>query len=127
EIKLNFRYNSVQDGTGSVNNVTFSGITMSNVHNPIIIDQNYCNGAHGCSAKTTNAVAISGVTYTDITGTYTVTPVSFVCSKYKACSDLTLSTINLTPSGSAKPNVVCNNAFGHVLTPTTPPLTNCLQ
>ncbi|KAL9172404.1 hypothetical protein ABFS82_03G044800 [Erythranthe guttata] len=121
------RIKTWQDGTGSVNNITFSGITMSNVHNPIIIDQNYCNGAHGCSGTTTNAVAISGVTYKGITGTYTVTPVSLDCSQYKACSDLTISSINLTPSGSAKPDVVCNNALGHVLTPTTPPLTNCLK
>ncbi|KAL7100681.1 hypothetical protein ACP275_08G010300 [Erythranthe tilingii] len=117
------------DGYGFVRNVTYSNIKMKDVHMPINIDQNYCGGPHTCPTTSTNAVAISGVSYWGITGTYTNTPVSLDCSKYKPCRGLTFSSINLTQSASGnipKGNPFCSNAYGRVLTSTTPPLYKCL-
>ncbi|KAL7140785.1 hypothetical protein ABFS83_08G010200 [Erythranthe nasuta] len=102
---------------------------MKDVYMPINIDQNYCGGPHTCPTTSTNAVAISGVSYWGITGTYKHTPVSLDCSKYKPCRGLTFSSINLTPSASGnipKGYPFCSNAYGRVLTSTTPPLDKCL-
>ncbi|KAL3813804.1 hypothetical protein ACJIZ3_015072 [Penstemon smallii] len=113
-------------GSGYVNNITFSHITMTNVKTPIVIDQNYCNGKKGCTWTSKNAVAISGVTFENIIGTYSYQPASLVCSVYKPCTNILMGTINLTPSGrSGSP--ICQNAYGRVLTNTTPSLKNCLK
>lgn len=125
----------LQDGTGSVHNVTFSNITMTNVKTPICIDQHYCNGAHNCVATTKNAVAIYDITYEGIKGTYTEVPVSLDCSINQPCRSLTLSDIGLSPwvrisgkntTGPPKDKPFCSNAHGRVLTLTTPPLNTCV-
>ena len=42
-ILYNFSGN-IQGGSGYARRITFSGITLDNVENPIIIDQHYNNG-----------------------------------------------------------------------------------
>ncbi|KAL3813803.1 hypothetical protein ACJIZ3_015071 [Penstemon smallii] len=118
-------------GSGFVNKVTFSHITMTDVKTPIVIDQNYCNGKKDCTSSSRNAVAISGVTYENITGTYIDQSVSLLCSEYKPCKNILMGTIDLIPSPTKKTKGIsgltqCENAFGRVLTETTPSLKNCL-
>jgi polygalacturonase len=36
---------------GSVTGVVFSRVTMRGVHNPIVVDQNYCPGHDQCPGK----------------------------------------------------------------------------
>ncbi|KAH6768257.1 Pectin lyase-like superfamily protein [Perilla frutescens var. frutescens] len=50
---------------GFVRNVMFGHIIMNNVHNPIIIDQNYCPNNKNCPGQV-SGVRISDVTYQDM-------------------------------------------------------------
>lgn len=109
-----------------VNNITFADIVMMNVANPIVIDQNYCNGVSNCPVPNKNAVAISGVTYSGIRGTYGKIPVSLVCSQYQPCQSLIIDGINLTPSNGTDTAPVCSNAHGVLKSSATPPLNQCV-
>lgn len=88
---------SIQGGMGSVQGVTFSDIRMSRVRYPIIIDQYYCNPTRNCRNQT-SAVAVSGITFEDIRGTYTDKPVLFACSDSVPCTDITVSGVDLHPA-----------------------------
>ncbi|KAK4477716.1 hypothetical protein RD792_016968 [Penstemon davidsonii] len=125
------RIKTWQGGSGFVQSILFSNISMSNVKTAITIDQNYCGGPKIFpSTNDTNAVAISGVTYKNITGTYLCRAVSLVCSKYKPCENITIDTIDLIPSvgpmNKCMGHPICSNAFGTLLNNTTPPLKDCL-
>ncbi|CAA0820191.1 Pectin lyase-like superfamily protein [Striga hermonthica] len=116
-------------GSGSVTNVRFSNIQMSNVRTSIVIDQFYCGGSKTCSITSRNAIQISNVTFEKLTGSYTYKPISLLCSPYKPCRALRASLINLVSSNPSlgPTQAECSNARGQVLTPTTPPLNNCLM
>ncbi|GER47985.1 pectin lyase-like superfamily protein [Striga asiatica] len=116
-------------GSGSVTNIRFSNIQMSNVRTSIVIDQFYCGGQKTCTIMSRSAVQISNVTFEKLTGSYTDKPVSLLCSPYKPCRSLKASIINLVPSnpGLGPAQAECSNTRGQVLTPTTPPLNNCLM
>lgn len=43
----------MQGGSGSASNIKFVDIKMVNVHNPIIIDQNYCDQQNSCKEQVT--------------------------------------------------------------------------
>ncbi|KAL0351021.1 UNVERIFIED_CONTAM: Polygalacturonase [Sesamum radiatum] len=128
------RIKTWQGGYGSVRDIRFSNIKTTNVKTPIAIDQNYCGGSKICNCTNdTNAVAITGVVYENITGTYTSTSVSLNCSEYEPCRNLTMAIINIVASegsmqvGDDKVGApYCENAYGRVLTSTTPPLQDCL-
>lgn len=96
---------------GFVKNVVFQHVVMSNVENPIIIDQNYCPDNQNCP-KQGSGVKISGITYEDIHGTSaTEVAVKFDCSKRRPCSGITLDGVNLTYKN--KPATAsCANAGG---------------
>lgn len=115
----------IQGGSGSVQGVMFSNIQVSNVETPIVIDQYYCN-ENTCPNKT-SAVAISGVSYQGIKGTYTRSPVHLACSESAPCAGITLSGIVLNPTyQDSKNGPFCWEAFGKIQTATTPPIT-CLR
>ncbi|XP_057769363.1 polygalacturonase At1g48100-like [Salvia miltiorrhiza] len=119
------RIKTWQGGSGSVQGVMFSNIQVSEVENPILIDQYYCDG-HRCANKTSN-VAISSVSYQSIKGTYVTNPIRLACSESTPCSGITLSTIILHPSLNAKnDSPFCWEAFGEIQTATTPTVT-CLR
>ncbi|CAN1151157.1 Polygalacturonase At1g48100 [Linum perenne] len=92
------RIKTWQGGVGSVKNVTFSNIQVTQVKYPIIIDQFYCD-KHTCRNQT-NAVAISGVRYDQITGTYSVQPIHLACSSTVPCVDVNLVDIQLNPAAN---------------------------
>ncbi|KZV32942.1 polygalacturonase [Dorcoceras hygrometricum] len=115
-------------GSGYVRNVTFSNIQVSEVGKAIVIDQHYSDDGRKI-ANSAAAVAISGVTYENITGTYRTASIVFDCSEYQGCRDITIrGVITLKPidSGAAvKPN--CSHASGKVFAMNpTPPLDGCL-
>ncbi|KAB2023003.1 hypothetical protein ES319_D07G252200v1 [Gossypium barbadense] len=87
------RIKTWQGGSGSVKQVTFSDIQVSEVETPIMIDQFYCDKGH-CSNQS-SAVEVSEINYVNIRGTYTVQPVHFACSDSLPCSGVSLSTIEL--------------------------------
>ena len=116
----------LQGGSGSVQNVLFSNIQMSEVQLPIVIDQFYCDKAK-CSNQT-SGVALSGINYEKIRGTYTVKPVHFACSDNQPCRDVTLTTIELKPLQERYHlyDPFWWQTFGELKTPTSPPI-GCLQ
>ncbi|KAF5197534.1 Polygalacturonase [Thalictrum thalictroides] len=120
------RIKTWQGGLGSVKNVLFSNIHVSEVEFPIIIDQYYCDKST-CKNQT-SAVALSGITYANIKGTYTVKPVHLACSDSLPCVDVTLNNIELNPVQERYHlyDPFCWEAFGELSTPTVPPI-NCLQ
>ncbi|XP_038905486.1 polygalacturonase At1g48100 [Benincasa hispida] len=117
------RIKTWQGGSGSVQGILFSNVQVSDVRTPIIIDQYYCDG--GRCHNGSSAVAISGVSYVNIKGTYTSTPVHFACSDSLPCTGVTLDTIQLEGSGRSN-EPFCWKAYGELKTSTIPPV-DCLQ
>ncbi|PWA48065.1 pectin lyase-like superfamily protein [Artemisia annua] len=120
------RIKTWQGGLGSVKGVTFANIQISEVQTPIIIDQFYCGGSK-CHSNKTSAVAVSGISYKNIRGTYTKSPVRFACSDSVPCTGVSLDTIQLQPApyiGVGAP--FCSNIYGQVKTSTTPRI-SCLM
>nr|XP_023922553.1 polygalacturonase At1g48100-like [Quercus suber] len=120
------RIKTWQGGSGSVQGVLFSNIQVSEVEFPIVIDQYYCDKSK-CSNQT-SAVALSGINYERIRGTYTVKPVHFACSDSLPCVDVSLTAIQLKPMQEKYHmyDPFCWQTFGELRTPTMPPI-GCLQ
>ncbi|XP_022726620.1 polygalacturonase At1g48100-like isoform X2 [Durio zibethinus] len=120
------RIKTWQGGSGSVQGVLFSNIQVSEVQLPIVIDQFYCD-KRACNNETA-AVALSGITYEKIRGTYTVKPVHLACSDSLPCIGVTLSAIELKPLQESYHlyDPFCWQTFGELTTPTVPPI-RCLQ
>ncbi|WCJ38488.1 Pectin lyase-like superfamily protein [Euphorbia peplus] len=116
------RIKTWQGGIGSVKNVTFSNIQVTDVKYPIIIDQFYCD-KHKCQNQT-QAVAISGVKYDQIIGSYTMQPIHLACSKSVPCVEVDLTNIQLEPSnnvnGGLKRQGLCLNSYGKSQGPILP-------
>nr|QDK56808.1 polygalacturonase [Mangifera indica] len=114
------RIKTWQGGIGSVKNVSFSNIQVSNVKFPIIIDQYYCD-KHFCKNQT-GAVAISGVKYNQIIGTYSVQPIYLACSEDIPCTDVDLIDIQLKPSRryGGLHQGLCWNSYGISKAPLVP-------
>jgi hypothetical protein len=121
------RIKTWQGGAGAVSAVEFAGVQMQNVKNCIVIDQYYCLG-HGC-ANQTSAVRVAGVAYRDIHGTYNPqagAPIRLACSDAVACTDITMSGVELLPAGGDDGALLadpyCWNAYGVMETLTLPPV-----
>ncbi|XP_039116141.1 polygalacturonase At1g48100-like [Dioscorea cayenensis subsp. rotundata] len=120
------RIKTWQGGSGSVQNVRFSNIDVSEVQTPIIIDQFYCDKST-CKNQT-SAVALSGIKYENIKGTYTVKPVHFACSDSIPCSDISLTQVELRPLQEKYHmyDPFCWKTYGELYTETIPPI-YCLE
>lgn len=101
-----------QGGIGSVKNVTFRNVQVSDVKVPIMIDQFYCDKS--LCKNQTKAVAIAGVKYDQIIGTYSVQPIHLACSNGVPCTDIDLNDIQLKPSPSYQglQKGLCWNSYG---------------
>ncbi|ESW30872.1 hypothetical protein PHAVU_002G189400 [Phaseolus vulgaris] len=121
------RIKTWQGGMGSVTGLRFDNIQMENVGNCIIIDQYYCLSKE--CLNQTSAVHVNDVSYSNIKGTYDVrtTPIHFACSDTVACTNITLSEVELLPfEGALLDDPFCWNAYGTQETLTIPPI-NCLR
>ncbi|KAI3522477.1 hypothetical protein L1887_00281 [Cichorium endivia] len=120
------RIKTWQGGSGSVQGIMFSNIQVSEVQLPIVIDQFYCDKST-CKNQS-SAVALSGISYERIKGTYTVKPVHFACSDSMPCTDVNLNGINLKPVQERYHmyDPFCWKTFGELLSPAVPPV-ECLQ
>ena len=113
----------MQGGSGSVQGIRFSNILVSEVGTPIMIDQYYCD--KGKCQNESSAVAVSGIDYVNIKGTYKVKPVHFACSDTVPCTGISLATINLDQAAQES-QPFCWNAYGELRTTTVPPI-DCLR
>ncbi|XP_062206304.1 polygalacturonase At1g48100-like isoform X2 [Phragmites australis] len=121
------RIKTWQGGIGLVQDIRFSNIQVSEVQMPIMIDQFYCD--RSTCRNQTSAVAVSGVQYENIRGTFTIKPVHFACSDSLPCSGISLTGVQLRPVQIPHyhlNNPFCWQAFGELYTPTVPPVA-CLQ
>lgn len=107
-------------------NVIFSNIQVSAVRTPIMIDQFYCDNSK-CSNKS-SAVAVSGINYINVRGTYTEEPVHFACSDSLPCTGVSLNTIqlNAVQEEESLSGPFCWEAYGELETATVPPI-ECLK
>lgn len=105
-------------------NFTFQNIKMSNVLNPIIIDQEYCPfGIGRCGGKSTSSqVKIQDVTYDTIKGTSaSQIAINLKCSKNHPCKGLMFRNIKLKYTGGQSQSTclnVANSKFNNVFPPT---------
>ncbi|KAE9607328.1 putative polygalacturonase [Lupinus albus] len=82
--------------SGFVKEVLFKNATMTDVQNPILIDQNYCPNNKNCPGQA-SGVKISDVRYEDIHGTSaTQVAMKFDCSSTNPCIGIKLENVKLT-------------------------------
>ncbi|CAN6164023.1 unnamed protein product [Urochloa humidicola] len=120
------RIKTWQGGSGSVKNVLFSGVRVSAVKTPIVIDQYYCD--HTSCANQTSAVAVAGVAYQGVAGTYTERPVYLACADAAPCAGIHLADIQLAPvedGGYHQHGPFCWKVYGDEVRPVEPPV-DCL-
>ncbi|CAN4095637.1 unnamed protein product [Withania somnifera] len=98
--------------TGFVKNVLFQHVTMIDVQNPIVIDQNYCPYNKNCPGQV-SGVKVSDVTYQDIHGSSaTRVAMKFDCSKRNPCIGIKLEDVNLTYKNEPAAQASCANVAG---------------
>ncbi|KAL9144306.1 hypothetical protein ABFS82_14G288500 [Erythranthe guttata] len=98
---------------GFVRGVVFQHALMTNVQNPIVIDQNYCPNNNNCPGQV-SGVKISDVSYEDIQGTSaTEVAVKFDCSKANPCERIRLENVKLSYK-NRRAEASCSNAAGSV-------------
>ncbi|KAF9596336.1 hypothetical protein IFM89_008862 [Coptis chinensis] len=109
------------------NNLTFEGIIMTNVKNPIIIDQEYYLG-RGCETNKPSQVKISDVLFKNIRGTaITKFEVTLVCSSSMACENVVLANIDLKyilPDGPTTSTCTSVKGISHNLAHKAPHIMN---
>ncbi|RCV28166.1 hypothetical protein SETIT_5G383600v2 [Setaria italica] len=93
------RIKTWQGGHGYAERITFQDISMNNVTNPIIIDQNYCDSKKRCDEQE-SAVAVRDIRYRNIHGTSaSKVAVSFICSGAVRCDGILVQDIYLVGEG----------------------------
>ena len=100
------RVKTVAGATGSVQNVTYSGITLSNISKyGVVVQQDYENGSP--TGKPTTGVPITDLALSGITGSVAsgATEVYILCGK-GSCSDWTWSNVKVT---GGKKSTACSN------------------
>ncbi|XP_057547357.1 polygalacturonase-like [Amaranthus tricolor] len=104
------RIKTWQGGSGVASNIIFRNIKLSNVDNPIIIDQNYCDQDEPCK-KQESAVQVKDVVYENIAGTSSSEKaVIFNCSEKYPCEDITMENIKINScEGDKIAEATCNN------------------
>ncbi|KAF2798773.1 glycoside hydrolase family 28 protein [Melanomma pulvis-pyrius CBS 109.77] len=100
------RIKTVSGATGSVNNVTYKAITLSNIAKyGIVIEQDYENGSP--TGKPTTGVPITALTVSGVTGSVATKAVEtyILCGK-GSCSNWKWSGVNIT---GGKKSTTCSN------------------
>ena len=94
------RIKTISGDTGTVSNVTWTGITLSGITDyGIVIEQDYENGSPTGTA--TSGITIDGVTASDVTGSVTGKEVYVLCGT--KCSNFKFSDVDIT--GGSKGSV----------------------
>ncbi|KAJ7294447.1 hypothetical protein O6H91_Y256800 [Diphasiastrum complanatum] len=123
--KNGLRIKTWQGGQGSVTNIQYQNVKMSNVDHPILINQYYCDSQIPCLNQT-SAVKVSDVSYKNIQGTSSIAvAVEFACSDTVPCTGITLDNVDIQHGTSTRTKSFCESAKGTAVGTVTPP--SCLQ
>ncbi|KAG0734746.1 hypothetical protein G6F62_007582 [Rhizopus arrhizus] len=100
-------------GKGSVSDVKYSNIKLTNVDNPVIITTHYCdkNQQSYCNGNDASSLSISDVSISGITGSVSSAGnpiVSIDCSTKTPCTGFSISGVNISKSSKTKKNVCTN-------------------
>ncbi|KAH9666650.1 polygalacturonase ADPG1 [Citrus sinensis] len=100
-------------GKGTVKHIVFSNLNFTDVENPIIIDQHYCDVADSCK-ETDTGVHIDDALYAQSFGTSkTEVAINLNCSSSSPCTNIIVDTIQLKPANPGQRVISsCNNANG---------------
>ncbi|KAI8011959.1 hypothetical protein LOK49_LG06G02017, partial [Camellia lanceoleosa] len=117
-------------GLGYERNITFEELTLFEVENPIIINQNYCDHqANKVCRNETSTVQISEVTYRNMGGSsISGKAINLRCGESQACTNIVTDRVNIYSSvPENKTFSFCCNACGTSFstTPSVPCLSNC--
>ncbi|KAL3754399.1 hypothetical protein ACJRO7_001607 [Eucalyptus globulus] len=95
---------------GTASDMHFEDITLDNVGNPVIIDQQYCPW-NQCKSKAPSHIKISNVSFSRIRGTSsTQAAVTLACSSQLPCTEVEISDIDIAYHGPEGPATsVCSN------------------
>ncbi|KAF8400647.1 hypothetical protein HHK36_013946 [Tetracentron sinense] len=107
------RIKTWQGGTGHASQITFEQLDFSNVKNPIIIDQYYCDQDKACK-NVTGGVKISDVTYRAARGTSsTATAIDLQCDETVECTNIIVDDVMITTVDQGEQaEAYCSNAHG---------------
>uniref|UniRef100_A0A0E0ABT6 Exopolygalacturonase n=1 Tax=Oryza glumipatula TaxID=40148 RepID=A0A0E0ABT6_9ORYZ len=109
------RIKSYEDSVSpvTVSKVSYDGVVMDHVDNPIIIDQKYCPNSI-CTSKGDSKVSVRDVTFRNITGSSnTPAVVQLLCSGKLPCSGVAMQDVRVLYGGSdKKTTAVCDHALG---------------
>ncbi|KAK6125180.1 hypothetical protein DH2020_041081 [Rehmannia glutinosa] len=119
------RIKTNQGGKGYARKISFEGIKLEAVDNPIQIEQFYCPLKVNCQ-NYTSAVSISDVSFTGISGTSIASNViNLSCSQTVGCTNIKLDRVYITSSTPG--NKVFANCFNaHGKATRTKPAVKCL-
>ncbi|KAG6466865.1 hypothetical protein ZIOFF_075361 [Zingiber officinale] len=93
---------------------TYQDITMNNVYNPIIIDQEYCPYI-SCAGKDPSRVQIYDIKFTNVKGTSSsAEAIKFICSSSFPCQGVVLNDIDLRYTGDATGNKTTTSTCANV-------------
>ncbi|CAA7061551.1 unnamed protein product [Microthlaspi erraticum] len=100
-------------GAGYARNIRFENITLIDVKNPIIINQQYIDKRRLNDAED-SAVAISNVIFVGFHGTTSSKDaITLDCSETTRCEGVVIDGINITMADGEKPKFACNNVDGN--------------
>ncbi|RZC51107.1 hypothetical protein C5167_019532 [Papaver somniferum] len=102
------RIKTWEGGKGYAKRISFDGITLENVYNPVIIDQHYFNKR----SSQRSAVQISDVVFRGIRGTSTnAVVINLNCSEVIPCTNIVLDNIGIR---STKRGAMASSYCAHV-------------
>ncbi|UJO21503.1 Putative galacturan 1,4-alpha-galacturonidase A [Fulvia fulva] len=107
-------------GTGRVDNITFTGLSVQNVTNAIFVNKCYFKVPSQAQHCDTSTLVFGDLTFSNVSGTVKgSTGVSLNCSAAAPCQDIKLEDVRLASVANKSVALTCVNAKGLMVQPVT--------